>query len=148
MFTKKDLQSMEQLRRVMQLFAGTLPEAQARTVAAVYPRWMPGTAYAAGQYLTDGEDGNGDPLLYRVEQGHTSQADWPPAETPALYTCLSLDSGGHPVWSPPTGAQDAYNTGDVVSHNGELWRSKIDGNTTEPGSDDRWWEKADAERAV
>lgn len=141
MFTQKDLQGMEQLRRVMQLYAGTLPEERAREVAAVYPRWTPGAVYGQGQYLTDGQDENGDPVLYRVVQGHTSQADWPPAKSPALYTCLSLDPGGYPVWSPPTGAQDAYNTGDTVSHKGALWRSRIDGNTTEPGSDDRWWEK-------
>lgn len=140
MFTQKDLQIMEQLRRVLQLFAGTLPETQAREVAAVYPRYEVGRAYQAGQYITDGEDGNGDPLLYRVAQAHTSQADWPPAETPALYTCLSLDPDGYPVWSPPTGAQDSYGIGDMVSHNGRIWRSKINGNTTEPGSDDRWWE--------
>lgn len=140
MFTRKDLQGMEQLRRALQLYAGTLPEAQAREVATVYPRYEVGTAYQAGQYITAGEDANGDPLLYKVVQDHTSQEDWPPADTPALYTCLSLDPGGYPIWAPPTGAQDAYNTGDVVSHNGQLWRSKIDGNTTEPGTDDRWWE--------
>lgn len=141
MFTQKDLQAMEQLRRALQLYAGTLPEAQAREVATVYPKYRVGVAYEAGQYITDGEDANGDPLLYKVVQDHTSQGDWPPADTPALYTCLSLDPGGHPIWAPPTGAQDAYNTGDIVSHNGQLWRSKIDGNTTEPGSDDRWWER-------
>lgn len=140
MFTQKDLQAMEQLRRVLQLFAGTLPEAHAREVATVYPSYEAGAAYQAGQYITDGEDENGDPLLYKVVQDHTSQKDWPPAGTPALYTCLSLDPGGYPIWSQPTGAHDAYNTGDIVSHQGRPWWSKIDGNTTEPGTDDRWWE--------
>lgn len=26
------------------------------------------------------------------------------------------------------------------THRGMLYKSKIDGNTTEPGADDRWWE--------
>lgn len=140
MFTAKDMQAVEQLRRALQMYAGTLPEDQAREVASVYPHWEPGKAYLKDQYLTDGADKNGDPLLYKVAQSHTSAEEWPPAENPALYTCVSLTPGGYPIWSPPSGVQDAYNTGDVVSHNNQLWRSKIDGNTTEPGTDERWWE--------
>lgn len=140
MFTAKDMQAVEQLRRALQMYAGTLPDEQAREVATVYPRWEPGKVYAKGEYITHDTDENGDRVLYKVAQGHTSQKDWPPADNPALYTCVSLTPGGYPIWSPPSGAQDAYNTGDIVSHNGQLWRSKIDGNTTEPGTDERWWE--------
>lgn len=140
MFTKNDLQAAEQLRRALQLFAGTLPEEQAREVATVYPRYEPGRAYEAGQYITDGTDENGDPLLYKVNQAHTSQEDWPPAGNPALYTCISLTPGGYPIWAQPTGAQDAYNTGDIVSYNGTLYRSKIDGNVWEPDAYPDGWE--------
>lgn len=133
------LQAAEQFRRTLQLFAASLGEDQAREVATIYPRYAPGAAYTKGQYIIAGEDGNGDPLLYRVEQDHSSQEDWPPESTPALYTCLSLTEEGYPIWSPPSGAQDAYNTGDIVSYDGQLWKSEIDGNTTEPGSDGRWW---------
>lgn len=140
MFTRKDLQGMEQLRRALQLYAGTLPEAQAREVAMVYPAWAPGVKYKIDTYLTYGEDGNGDPVLYRTTNAFTSAEEFPPDKTNTLYVRVSLDDSGHPIWSPPTGAQDAYNTGDIVSHNGTLYRSRIDGNTTEPGSDDRWWE--------
>lgn len=140
MFTQKDMQAVEQVRRALQMFAGTLPEAQAREIATVYPHWEPGKVYLKDQYITDGTDKNGDPLLYKVAQGHTSQEEWPPADNPALYTCVSITPGGYPIWSQPSGAQDAYNTGDIVSHNGMLYKSKIDGNTTEPGTDDRWWE--------
>ena len=135
------LQAAEQFRRAVQLFAAQLGETQAREVATIYPRYAPGTAYTRGQYITAGEDGNGDPLLYRVEQDHSSQEDWPPASTQALYTCISLTPGGYPLWSPPTGAQDAYKTGDIVSYEEQLWQSKIDGNATPPGSDERWWSR-------
>ena len=47
-------------------------------------------------------------------------------------------------WTAPSGAHDAWNIGQWAEHGGLLWRSKIDGNTTEPGSDDRWWEAPEA----
>jgi hypothetical protein len=46
-------------------------------------------------------------------------------------------------WQPPTGAHDAPNIGDHRWWEGQVWRSLINGNTTEPGSDPRWWEPAD-----
>lgn len=44
-------------------------------------------------------------------------------------------------WVPPTGAHDAPNIGDLRRYNGVIWRSLINGNTTVPGSDPRWWER-------
>lgn len=140
MFSKADLQAAEQLRRALQLFAATLPEAQAREVATVYPRFEVGRAYEKGQYITCGTDENGDPCLYRVEQNHTSQEDWPPADNPALYTCISMTPSGYPIWSQPTGAQDAYNIGDIVSYNGTLYQSKINGNVWAPDTYPDGWD--------
>lgn len=133
------IQAAEQFRRVVQMMAAQLTDAQAREVPSIYPRWVPGAVYPEGTYLTAGEDKSGDPILYKVIQAHTSQEDWSPAATPALYACISLNEAGWPIWSPPTGAHDAYNIGDIVSYNGKLWRSKIDGNVTEPGSGERMW---------
>lgn len=140
MLTNSDLKAAAQLRQVVQFFAGTLPEAQAREVSTVYPAYQTGRAYKAGEYLTDGVDTNGDPLLYKVVQEHTSAQEWPPASTPALYTCISLNSSGYPVWAQPTGAHDAYNTGDVVDRNGTLYKSKIDGNVWDPEQFPDYWE--------
>ena len=139
MFTAQDLKCFEQLRRALQMLAANLPPAAAREVATLYPEYQTGKAYAAGDYFTCGTDSNGDPLLYNVVQAHTSAPEWPPASTPSLYTPVSLDASGRPVWAAPTGAHDAYDNGDVVSHQGRLWRSKRDGNTSEPGTD-AWWE--------
>ena len=61
--------------------------------------------------LTEMETRVGDPQLYKVAQAHTSQADWTPDQTPALYTAIGLDESGYPVWSQPTGAHDAYPAG-------------------------------------
>lgn len=49
-----------------------------------------------------------------------------------------------PAWVQPTGAQDAYATGERVTYEGAVYESLIDGNTTVPGSDPRWWEKVGA----
>lgn len=134
------LQIAEQLRRALQMFAETLDDDRAMEVAAVYDEWKPDRLYKPGKRLTYGTNGVGDPQLYTVnEPGHTSQSDWPPDKTPALYTPIGLDDDGYPVWSPPTGAHDAYNTSDVVDRGGVLYESLIDRNTTVPGSDERYW---------
>lgn len=139
------LQAAEQLRRAIQLFAQSLADESALEVATVYPSWQAGVVYKQGDILSHGENAVGDPQLYRVAQGHTAQADWLPEDTPALYTAIGLTSGGYPVWAQPTGAHDAYNVGDIVSHQGALYESLIDGNTTEPGTDERWWRRVDEE---
>lgn len=133
------LQMAEQFRRALQMFAATLDDEKAMAVATVYEPWKAGTAYVKGDLFTYGTNGVGDPQLYRVAQPHTSQADWTPDATPALYTAIGLDDAGYPVWSQPTGAHDAYNKGDVVDYNGTLYESQYDGNFTVPGTDDRYW---------
>ena len=134
------LQAAEQLRRALQIFAGSLSEDQAMEVAAVYDGWKADKSYAAGDYLTWGVNGVGDPQLYKVVQAHTSQAIWPPSLSPALYVAIGLDDSGYPVWSQPTGAHDAYNRGDVVSYNGDLYESTMDGNVFAPDSYPDGWE--------
>ena len=42
-------------------------------------------------------------------------------------------------WVPPTGAHDAYPRWWEVTHEGKPYTSLIPANTTEPGSDPRWW---------
>ena len=133
------LQAAEQLRRALQMFAATLSDEQAMEVATVYDEWQPDKQYAQGMYLTYGTNGVGDVQLYKVAQAHTSQADWLPDKTPALYVPIGLDDSGYPIWAQPTGAHDAYNVGDVVDYGGVLYESQIDGNTTVPGSDERYW---------
>lgn len=47
--------------------------------------------------------------------------------------------GVPPVWTQPTGAHDAWQTGEHVMHGDVEYESLIDANTTTPGTDDRWW---------
>ena len=135
-----DLKTVEQFRKVVQLFAGSLGEDTAMEVATIYPAYQVGRAYAAGEYFTSGTNNVGDPPLSTVVQAHTSQADWKPDSTAALYTPIGLTKEGYAEWSQPTGAHDAYNKGDIVSCNGKLYQSKIDGNIWSPEAYPDGWE--------
>lgn len=134
------LQAAEQMRRAIQMFAATLPEEQALEIATIYPVWEAGRSYTEGEIVSYGTNSTGDPQLYKVVQGHTSQADWAPDATPALCDAFGLDDGGYPIWSQPSGAHDAYNTGDIVNYNGTLYISLIDGNSWSPDAYPDGWE--------
>lgn len=133
------LQAAEQMRRALQMFAFSLTDEQALEVPCVYDVWQIGKAYDVGDKITYGTNSVGDPQLYRVAQAHTSQEDWTPDKVPSIYVPIGLDDNGYAVWAQPTGAHDAYNTGDVVNYSGTLYESLIDGNITVPGSDERYW---------
>lgn len=134
------LQAAEQLRRALQLFAASLPEEQALEVATVCPAWAAGTAYKVGDIVSYGTNNLGDPHLYKIVQAHTSQADWLPDATPALYEAFGLNAEGYPLWAQPSGAHDAYNAGDIVDYQGTLYRSLIDGNVWAPDVYPAGWE--------
>ena len=70
-------------------------------------------------------------VLYKCVQAHTSQANWTPDATPALWVVISLEEW--PEWMQPTGAHDAYAEGAKVSHGGKRWYSTIPANVYEPG---------------
>jgi hypothetical protein len=63
-------------------------------------------------------------------QAHTTQADWTPDITPAMWVVVSLDEW--PEWVQPIGAQDAYAKDAKVSHNDKHWISDVDANVWEP----------------
>lgn len=134
------LQAAEQMRRAIQMFAATLPEEQALEIATIYPVWEAGRSYTEGEIVSYGTNSTGDPQLYKVVQGHTSQADWTPDATPALCDAFGLDDGGYPIWSQPSGAHDAYDAGDIVNYNGTLYISLIDGNSWSPDAYPDGWE--------
>mgnify|MGYP000792956840 CR=1 FL=1 len=46
----------------------------------------------------------------------------------------------YPDWVQPSGAHDAYNTGDIVNYNGTLYISLIDGNTWSPDAYPAGWQ--------
>lgn len=134
------LQAAEQLRNALQMYATTLTDEQALMIATVYPQWEANKAYVEGDIISYGTNSVGDPQLYKVVQAHTSQAEWLPDANPALYDAFGLDESGYPLWSRPSGAHDAYNTGDIVNYNGTLYKSIIDGNVWSPDEYPTGWE--------
>ena len=74
---------------------------------------------------------NGD--LYKVIGAkHTSQADWTPDVAVSLYVKIT-PPGVIAEWVRPTHAENAYQTGDKVTWEGETWESEVDNNSWEPG---------------
>lgn len=114
-----------QLRRMIEKASISLSDEDALEAVELYPTWKTDTAYTVDERIRYGE------TLYRCVQAHTSQDNWTPDITPALWTVVSLDE--FPEWVQPTGAQDAYRVGDKVSHNGKHWINTLDYNTYEPG---------------
>ena len=115
----------KQLRALIESVAITLDDATALTGVELFPVWATDTAYAVG----DRVQYNG--TLYKCVQAHTSQADWMPDATPALWVIVSVEEW--PEWIQPTGAHDAYDKDAKVSHNGKHWKNTIDANVYEPG---------------
>lgn len=113
------------LREMIVKASISLSDEDALQAIELYPLWKTGTAYTADDRIRYNN------TLYRCVQAHTSQDDWTPDITPALWTVVSLDE--FPEWIQPTGAQDAYQRGDKVSHNDKHWISTSDNNVWEPG---------------
>lgn len=120
------IERARELRRMIELAAISLDDANALEAPELFPKWETGKAYAIGDRMRYND------LLYKVVQAHTSQADWTPDITPALYVRVSVEEW--PEWIQPTGAHDAYNQGDKVSHNAKHWISDVDSNVWEPGA--------------
>ena len=116
------------LRQMIEKAAVSLADEDALTAVELFPAWAANVEYAVDQRVRYGDK------LYRVVQAHTSQAGWTPDLTPALWTEVALP-GEIPVWKQPTGAQDAYMTGDKVHYpdaDGPVYVSTVDNNVWAP----------------
>lgn len=107
--------------------SGAIDEVTATEHADVFAEWEPNVKYVAGNLRTH------EGVLYKCVQAHTSQADWTPDVTPALWVKAGDPAEEWPEWSQPIGSHDAYAQGDKCSHNGKHWVSSVDGNVWEPG---------------
>ena len=112
-------------RQTIENAAALQSDEQALENIYLYPLWEADKAVQVNERYRYGE------TLYKCVQAHTTQADWTPDATPALWVVVSLDEW--PVWVQPIGASDAYNKGDKVSHNEKNWISDVDANVWEPG---------------
>ena len=112
-------------RKFIELMSENATDEEALDNILAFPKWEVGKEYVKDERIRYNE------VLYKVLQNHTSQADWTPDTAVSLYVRVSIEE--FPEWVQPTGAHDAYNLGDKVSHNEKHWVSLIDANTYEPG---------------
>lgn len=122
------------MRPYIEKAAASLSDAEALKVPTIFPAWATGTSYSTDERIEYGG------ALYRCVQAHTSQADWTPPATPALWVMVSLEEW--PDWVQPTGAHDAYNVGAKVTYADKHWISTVDSNIWKPG-DYGWTEATD-----
>ena len=122
----------KQLRQLIEQLAVTLDDETALTGVELFPKWAAGVDYATGYKVQYGG------TLYKCVQAHTSQTDWMPSATPALWKTVSVDE--YPEWVQPTGAHDAYNIGDKVTYNGQHYVCTSNANVYAP--DVYGWEEA------
>ena len=133
-----------ELRKAIQLFLATMDvntqAADMMEVASVFPKYQIGKVYKAKEVFAYGENAVGDAQLYQVLQDHTSTEEWTPDTANSLYKAIGVTESGYPEWVQPLGVSDAYNTGDIVSYNGTLYKSLIDSNTWSPEAYPQGWE--------
>lgn len=66
----------------------SLPDNEAAKVPTLFEKWEAGKRYEVG----DRREYDG--VLYKCKQGHTSQADWTPPLTPALWDRIDVEHEG------------------------------------------------------
>lgn len=127
------IEKARRLRHKIEDLAITMTDEEGLEFVDLFVNWATDTTYAVGDRVKY-ED-----TLYKCVQAHTSQNDWTPDLTPALWTRVTVEEW--PEWIQPTGAQDAYMTGDKVTFQGQHYISLIDNNTWSPSAYPRGWEE-------
>ena len=116
----------KELKEYVKASRVTASDETALDAISLYPYWKEGLE------VTPGERFQYNNLLYRCIQAHTTQADWMPDVTPALWAKVSLEEW--PEWVQPLGSEDAYPKDAKVIHNGVKYISLVDANVWEPGA--------------
>lgn len=111
-----------QLRAMMVKAAMSLDDTDALTAIEMFAPWQaePPMTYTAGDRLR----WNGK--LYRVVQSHTSQADWTPDVTPALYTEIAEPGQGTRDNPIPYSGNMALEKGKYYTQDGAVYRCTRD----------------------
>lgn len=111
-----------------------------KEILSIYPEWKAGQAYKVKDQVRYKEK------LYEVIQAHTSQRDWAPDKTPALFKEVVPKSPDEKVeligdFKQPTGAHDSYKKGDKVRYKGKVYESTIDNNAYSPADYPQGWKE-------
>lgn len=86
-----------ELRPMIEQASASLSDGEAAKSPELFPRWADhiGETVKPGDRRSD-TDESGVLHVYRVNNGHghTTQADWPPHKTPAMWTIIDLEHAG------------------------------------------------------
>ena len=77
-----------ELRPMIEAAATSLPDSEAATAVELFPKWAYPVSYAVGDRAANGGK------LYKCQQAHTSQADWTPDATPAMWAVIDKTHAG------------------------------------------------------
>lgn len=127
-------QIVDAVKRMLSSSVEELTDEEALEVAALFPTW----ASKIGEQVTAGERLWYDERLWKVLQPHTVQQEWTPDTAVSLFVEVSIEEW--PEFVQPTGAQDAYNTGDKVTFEGQHYICQIDGCTWSPSAYPAAWQ--------
>ena len=109
------------LRALIEKAAVSLADDDALEAVELFPAWKADTAYTADDRIRYGEK------LYRCVQAHTSQSDWTPDATPALWAEVAKpgqgDSPGNPI---PYSGNMALISGKYYAQDGVTYRCTRD----------------------
>lgn len=83
-----------QLRPMIVKASASLSDEDALSAVELFKAWAADTAYAADERIRYGDK------LYRCVQAHTSQTDWAPDTTPALWTEVAKPGQGETPDNP------------------------------------------------
>lgn len=90
-------QRAARLRPMIEQASASLSDGEAAKSPELFPRWADhiGETVKPGDRRSD-TDESGVLHVYRVNDGHghTTQADWPPHSTPAMWTIIDLEHAG------------------------------------------------------
>ena len=114
----------EAIRRAINTATNNTSDEQADTIAELFPLWFPRGFYQVGDRRRY------EGVVWKCLQDHEAQENWNPKDATSLWARAHVDVT---EWVQPTGASDAYQTGDKVTHNGKTWISNVDNNIWEPG---------------
>lgn len=81
-------QRAAELRPIIEAAAVSLSDGEAAAAVELFPAWEYPHDYAAGDRTADGGK------LYKCQQAHTSQEDWKPSATPALWVVIDVAHAG------------------------------------------------------
>lgn len=122
------------LRPYIEKAAASLSDEDALEAVNLFPTWNTETElYSVGdRVIFEG-------TLYKCLQSHTPQSSWTPIAAPSLWTKVLIpDENVIPEWEQPD-STNAYQIGDRVIFNGEIYESVISNNIWSPAAYPAGW---------